>query len=53
MQLTALLLGGSVEQVYAYRIPGTGVRHTVVAVRKTGETPARFPLRTARTASRI
>lgn len=37
------LLGGSVERVFRYRIPGTEVRHTVVAIRKTGDTPAKYP----------
>ena len=37
------LLGGSVERVFCYQIPGTEIRHTVVAIRKTGDTPARYP----------
>ena len=37
------LLGGSVERVFDYEIPGTDVHHTVVAVRKTGDTPAKYP----------
>ena len=37
------LLGGTAAQVFSYRIPGTDVHHTVVAVRKTGETPAKYP----------
>lgn len=37
------LLGGSVERVFEYEIPGTDVHHTVVAVRKTGDTPAKYP----------
>ena len=37
------LLGGSVEGVYAYRIPGTEIRHTAVAIRKTGDTPPKYP----------
>ena len=37
------LLGGSAEKVFRYQIPGTGVNHTVVAIRKTGDTPAKYP----------
>ena len=37
------LLGGSVERVCRYEIPGTEVHHTVVAIRKTGDTPAKYP----------
>ncbi len=37
------LLGGSVERVFRYQIPGTEVHHTVVAIRKTGDSPAKYP----------
>ena len=37
------LLGGSVERCFAYQIPGTEIRHTVIAIRKTGETPPKYP----------
>ena len=37
------LLGGEPEQVFRYQIPGTEIRHTVAAIRKTGDTPAKYP----------
>ncbi len=37
------LLGGSVERVFAYEIPGAGIRHTAIAIRKTGDTPPKYP----------
>lgn len=37
------VLGGSPEPVFFYEIPGTSIRHSVVAIRKTGDTPARYP----------
>ena len=42
-QAAVRLLGGSVERVFDYKIPGTDVHHTVVAIRKTGDTPAKYP----------
>ena len=37
------LLGGRAEPVFSYEIPGTSIRHTVVAIRKIGDTPAKYP----------
>ena len=37
------LLGGRVERVFDYEIPGTGIRHAVVVIRKIAETPAKYP----------
>ena len=37
------LLGGSLEQIRDYRIPGSDIRHSVVVIRKTGETPEKYP----------
>jgi len=41
------LLGGSWERTETYTIPGTDVAHSAVIVRKTGETPGRYPRRWA------
>ena len=41
-------LGGSVEAVRDYTIPGTDVRHRLVIIRKVKPTPAAFPLAFAR-----
>ena len=40
-------LGGAVEQVYDYTVPGTDVTHSAVLIRKTGPTPSRYPRRWA------
>ena len=40
-------LGGTVERVADYTIPGTEVRHSVALIRKTGETPKKYPRRWA------
>lgn len=37
------LLGGELERVAGYTIPGTEIRHSLVIIRKTGDTPARYP----------
>ena len=37
------LLGGAVEEVFDETIPGGDLHHTLVAVRKTGTTPKRYP----------
>ena len=37
------LLGGELEDIFAYDIPGAELRHTVVVVRKTSPTPAKYP----------
>lgn len=37
------LLGGEYEQTLRYTIPGTEICHSLVIVRKTGETPAKYP----------
>lgn len=36
-------LGGAVEAVTDYEIPGTDVRHRVISVKKIGETPKKYP----------
>ena len=40
-------LGGEVERVFPYTIPGTDVTHCVVVIRKTGSTPKKYPRRWA------
>ena len=40
-------LGGSVEKLLAYTIPGTDVCHCAAVIRKTGSTPKRYPRRWA------
>ena len=42
------VLGGTVERVVPYTIPGTDVTHTVVVIRKTGITPKQYPRRWAK-----
>lgn len=37
------LLGGRLEKIWTYRIPGTDVCHSVVVIRKTGDTPGKYP----------
>ena len=39
------LLGGRVERVAEYTVPGTQLRHCAVLVRKVGDTPAKYPRR--------
>lgn len=41
------LLGGSVEAERDYRIPGTEIVHSAVLIRKTAETPKKYPRRWA------
>ncbi len=41
------LLGGRIESVWDYDIPGTKVAHRVVAIRKTSSTPPKYPRRFA------
>ena len=41
-------LGGTVEDVRDYEIPGTEVRQRLVIIRKTGETPGKYPRRFAK-----
>lgn len=40
-------LGGELEAVARYTIPGTEVTHTAILIRKTSDTPARYPRRWA------
>lgn len=40
-------LGGRLEAVARYTIPGTEVTHTAILIRKTSDTPARYPRRWA------
>lgn len=42
------VLGGEYAKPYYYDIPGTDVHHSVVIVRKTRETPAKYPRRYAK-----
>ena len=37
------LLGGTVEKSMDYAIPGTDVRHRLIIIKKTGETPKKYP----------
>lgn len=41
------LLGGELERVAVYPIPGTDTRHSVVMIRKVRETPKKYPRRWA------
>lgn len=41
-------LGGEVGGIHVYEIPDAFVRHSAVVIRKTGETPERYPRRFAR-----
>ena len=41
------LLGGSVERVAAYSVPGTELTHNAIIIRKTGDTPGKYPRRWA------
>ncbi len=41
------LLGGQIEHVEEYRIPGTDLQRTVIRIRKVSDTPARYPRRWA------
>ena len=40
-------LGARLERAAEYAIPGTEVRHTAILIRKTADTPARYPRRWA------
>ena len=40
-------LGGTVEQVYDYDLPGEVLRHNIIVIRKTGPTPKKYPRRFA------
>lgn len=37
------ILGGKLEKVYSYTIPGTDVTHTAVVIRKVASTPKQYP----------
>ena len=39
------LLGGEVERVAEYTVPGTELRHNAVLIRKTAATPPKYPRR--------
>lgn len=41
-------LGGTYERTIPYTIPGTDIVHSVVVIRKTGDTPAKYPRRWAK-----
>lgn len=41
------LLGGSVERVFDYAIPGEELHHNIVVIRKTAPTPKKYPRRFA------
>lgn len=45
-------LGGAVEEVRAYSVPQSGLVRSLVVIRKTAETPARFPRRFAKISAR-
>lgn len=42
------LLGGEIEEVRAYTVPRTDLRRRLVIIRKTGETPGKYPRRFAK-----
>lgn len=41
-------MGGKLEKVWDYAVPGTGIRHRVAAVRKVSPTPRGYPRRWAK-----
>ena len=41
------LLGGEVEDVKKYLVPGTDATHSAIIIRKTADTPAKYPRRWA------
>ena len=41
------ILGGKLEQVYEYAVPGTDLRHNMVVIRKVAPTPKKYPRRFA------
>ncbi len=41
-------LGGKPGGIFRYTVPGTGISHSVVSIRKTAPTPERYPRRFAR-----
>ena len=42
-----VLLGGSVERVEEFFIPGTDIKHSLIIIRKTSDTAAKYPRRWA------
>ena len=46
-QKAVSLLGGSVERVFDYAIPGEDLHHNIVVIRKTAPTPKKYPRRFA------
>mgnify|MGYP007070116234 CR=1 FL=1 len=47
-QLMSHVLGGKVEKIADYRVPGTEVFHRAVVIRKVRPTPKQYPRRFAR-----
>jgi len=41
------LLGGKLERVYEYAVPGTDLRHNIVVIKKISPTPKKYPRRFA------
>lgn len=41
------VLGGKVERVFEYSVPGTELRHNIVVIRKVSPTPKKYPRRFA------
>ena len=41
------LLGGEVDDVKKYLVPGTDATHSAIIIRKTADTPAKYPRRWA------
>jgi len=39
------LLGGKVDEIITYTIPGTDIRHCAILIRKVADTPAKYPRR--------
>ena len=46
-QRAVSLLGGTVEQVFPYTLPGEETAHNIAVIRKTSSTPAKYPRRFA------
>ena len=46
-QRAVSLLGGTVEQVFPYTLPGEETAHNIAVIRKTSPTPAKYPRRFA------
>ena len=37
------LLGGELERIMSFHLPGTSMQRSIIQIRKTGKTPPRYP----------